>query len=279
MPREADPRGVRRLAGPGLPEGGKAWRLYLQLRDAISRGTFPAGSRLPGEDRLADMFGVSRATVRRALDGLTTDHLIEKRVGAGSIVLGDRQVGETLSADLTTLIPQLVEMGQATEARLLSFSYGPAPAAVSAAMKLPTQARVQEAVRIRLTGGRPFSHLTTYVPEAIAASYTESDLATQPLYRLLERSGVQVDTAHQTVTATLAGPEVAEALGVSVGSPLLSLARTVFDRAGRGVEHLLALYRPDVFSLEMTLSRVSDGGGRDWRPVIAAGEPAGAAKT
>ncbi len=73
-----------------------------------------------------------------------------------------------LAADFTTLIPQLVEMGQTTTARLLSFSYGPAPEAVATAMALPDGARVQTAVRVRLVDGRPFSHLTTYVPEAIA---------------------------------------------------------------------------------------------------------------
>lgn len=261
----------------GLPEGGKARRVYLLLRDDMANGSYPAGTSLPGEQRLAEVHGVSRVTIRRALEALAADGLIEKRAGSGSVVRAPGGAA-TLAADFTTLIPQLVAMGQSTTARLLSFSYGPAPDAVAAAMSLPEGGRVQTAVRVRLFEGRPFSHLTTYVPEAIAASYTEADLATTPLYRLLERSGVQVDAAHQSVTATLASPDVAEALGISVGSALLSLRRVVRDVNGQGVEYLSALYRADVFRLEMTLTRVGQGGDRHWQPVIGDAGERGAAE-
>ena len=84
---------------------------------------------------------------------------------------------------------------------------------------------------------------------------------------------MQVESAYQTVTATLATPDVAEALGLAVGAPLLALKRVVRDSSGRGVEHLSALYRPDMFRLEMTLSRVGAGDARHWEPVIGASDP------
>jgi GntR family transcriptional regulator len=256
----------------GLPEGAKARRVYLLLRDEMSNGTYPEGSTLPAEQRLAVMFAVSRVTIRRALDALDADGLIEKRVGSGTVVRPQQGAGETLSADFTTLLPQLVQMGQATTARLLSFSYGAAPEGVSSAMALPRGSRVQTAVRVRLIEGRPFSHLTTYVPEEIAASYTEADLATTPLFRLLERSGVRVTAAHQSVSAVLAAPDVAEALDIAAGAALLSLKRVVRDEEGRGVEYLSALYRADIFRLEMDLNRVGFADARHWEPVI--GDPA-----
>lgn len=251
-----------------LPEGGKARRVYLALRSEIENGIFAEGALLPGENRLADTLGVSRVTVRRALDTLASEGWVEKRTGAGSVVLPRRTSAPPIAADFATLIPQLVEMGQKTTARLLSFSYGPAPDGVAGALGLPKGAPVQTAVRVRSANDNVFSHLTTHVPEAIARKYDETDLATQPLFRLLERSGVTVDSAHQTVTATLAGPDVAGALGVSVGAPLLSLKRVVFDAEGKGVEHLSALYRPELFRLEMKLSRVGAGEARHWQPVI-----------
>ena len=72
----------------------------------------------------------------------------------------------------------------------------------------------------------------------------------------------------QSVSATLAGPEVADALDVDVGTALLSLNRTVRDVHGNGVEYLVGLYRPDMFRLEMPLSRVGHGDGRHWEPTI-----------
>ncbi len=260
-------------AQASLPEGGKARRVYLLLRDDISNGRYAEGEFLPGENRLADTLKVSRITVRRALEALATDGWIEKKIGAGSVVLSRRDGDGKIAADFATLIPQLVEFDKKTTARLLSFSYVVPSKAVAAALGLDKGARVQRAVRVRLSDGEPFSFLTTHVPEDIARSYDETDLATQPLFRLLERSGVQVEGADQTVTATLAGPDVAEALEVSVGAPLLSLERIVRDSSGRGVEHLSALYRPDRFRLEMSMTRIGAGEARHWEPVIGARNP------
>ncbi|UMA65914.1 GntR family transcriptional regulator [Roseivivax marinus] len=251
---------------PTLPEGGKARRVYLLLRDDITSGVHGPGALLPGEQRLAESYGVSRVTIRRALDALEGDGLIDRRAGSGTRVSAAPGT-EAMAADVTTLIPQIVRMGQHS-ARLLSFSYDVPPAQVAREMGIAEGERVQTAVRVRLAEGQPFSHLTTYVPEDIAANYSEADLANTPLYQLLERSGVRVASAHQTVSATLASPDVAHALECSTGSGLLSLRRVVRDARGRVVEHLSALYRPDRFKLEMALTRVGADDARHWEPVV-----------
>lgn len=253
-----------------LPEGGKSRRVYLQLLDGITRGTYADGAILPGEQKLAALLDVSRVTLRRALDALEEEGLIDRRAGVGTRVCASAE-RPSMAADFTTLMPQVVQMGHETTARLISFSYGVPPAAVADAMKISRTANVQAAVRLRLIEGQPFSHLTTYVPEDIAQNYSESELATTPLFSLLERSGVEVETADQSVSATLAPPEVAGHLGLSVGAPLLMLDRVVRDANGRGVEYLAALYRPDMFKLEMTLSRVGAGDARHWEPVVNPG--------
>lgn len=251
-----------------IPEGGKARRVYLLLRNGIVEGTYAEGVALPGEQRLSAMFDVSRVTIRRALAALASDGLVEKRVGSGTIVRGQGRGGQAIKGDFASLLPQLVEMTERTTARLLAFSYGAATAPVARALGLAPGALVQTAVRIRQLGGQPFSHLTTHVPEVIARKYSEADLANNPLFRLLERSGVVIAAATQSVTATLATPDVAGALGVDVGSPLLSLTRVVRDDQGHGVEYLEALYRPDTFRLEMELTRVGSDEARHWAPVI-----------
>ncbi|WP_298679960.1 GntR family transcriptional regulator [uncultured Lentibacter sp.] len=251
-----------------LPEGAKARRVYLALRDQISGGDLRDGETLPGEQKLAEAFSVSRVTVRRALDALAQGGLIERRIGSGTRVRARAASGQRAEMNFNTLMPQLVEMGQKTTARLLSFSYGSAPDFVASAMGLGGAAKVQIATRVRLAGDVPFSHLTTYVPAQIAQNYSENDLATTPLFKLLERSGVQIKEAHQSVSAMLAGPDVAEALEVEVGSALLSLRRVVRDVEGNGVEYLSGLYRPDMFRLDMPLTRVGEGGARHWEPAI-----------
>jgi GntR family transcriptional regulator len=264
---EGDPRSA-------LTQGSKAHRIFLLLQDEIARGHVRPGAALPGELRLAEAHDVSRVTIRRALDALEAEGLVERRAGSGTVVRRSPADGVSLTGDMASLMPQLVEMGQSTTARLLDFSYtAPAPG-VAEALALDAGARVQRAVRVRLVEGKPFSHLTTEVPETIARRYSEADLATTPLLRLMERGGVRVARAHQRVSATLAAPGVAEALEVSVGAPLIALTRVVRDEDGRGVEHLSALYRPDRFRLEMTLDRVGVGDGRHWEPHVGPREAA-----
>jgi GntR family transcriptional regulator len=265
------PVAARPPAGPAAghgPDGSKARRVYLLLRDEILGGLHPAGEVLPGELRLAELHAVSRVTIRRALDALAADGLIERRAGSGTLVRPPGARPAQMIADFATLMPQLRRMGDETTARLLAFAYGPPPPQVARALALAPQTRVQRAVRLRLAAGKPFSHLTTHVPEDIAQGYSEADLATTPLFRLLERSGVEIDHARQTVSAVLATPDIAEALELAPGAPLISITRIVCDASGKGVEHLCALYRPDRFTLEMTLNRVGNPEERHWQPEI-----------
>ncbi len=246
-------------------ESFKARRIYLMLRERIACGDLRAGSRLPGEPRLAAEQGVSRVTIRRALDRLAREGMVRRRVGAGTFV-ADGGVSTVVGADLADVFAHLKAMGQRTGVRLLSFAYGAPPEAVAEALGLAPGERTQRSIRVRMIEGEPFSYLTTHVPERIGVTYAEADLATTPLLGLLERSGIVADRASQAISATLAGPDVAEALRLEVGAPLLSLTRVVHDAAGAGVEHLHALYRPDRFAFHLDLARTGAADRRRWRP-------------
>ena len=103
---------------------------------------------------------------------------------------------------------------------------------------------MQRSVRVRTLDGEPFSYLVTHLPDWIAATFSAADLASIPLLSLIERSGVRLQRASQILSATLASPQIAEALGVDVGGPLLTLTRVVFALDGRAVEHLDAYLPP-----------------------------------
>ncbi|MEM7566948.1 MAG: GntR family transcriptional regulator [Pseudomonadota bacterium] len=280
--RAGEPGPAREPAPSSLPPAAKSRHVYLQLRDDILSGRRAAGSTLPSEPKLAEALGVGRVTLRRALERLADEGLIERRAGSGTRVCGPARGrdAQAIKADVVTLMPQLEEMDRRTSARLLSFAYVEAPAPIAAGLGLDEGASVQRAVRVRSfdaaggADGAPFSHLTTHVPAELARAYSEADLATTPLFRLLERGGARIAGATQTVSAALATPQVAEALDVEPGAPLIALTRIVRDAAGRGVEHLQALYRPDRYRFEMTLARVGAGDARHWSPVVVAGDAA-----
>jgi GntR family transcriptional regulator len=250
-------------------ETSKARQIYLLLRDRIASGRLGDGGSLPGEQALAAEHGVSRVTVRRALAELEREGLVSRRRGAGTYVLGDCGT-KPIVADISDVLANLVAMGRETAVRLIEFGYREAPAQIAAALKLKPRERAQFSVRVRLIDGQPFSYLVTHVPERLGITYTESELATRPLLALLERTGMKVERATQDVTATLASPEVATALDIEVGSPLIGLTRTVFAAGGEGVEHLSALYRPDRYTLRMEMQRKVSAGVRHWSTMLPA---------
>jgi GntR family transcriptional regulator len=249
----------------------KTHALYLLLKERIVSGELAAGERLPGEPQLATAHGMSRVTVRRALDGLARDGLIRRRAGSGTYVR-TRERPKQLTGDLTNMLAHLATMGRETEVKLLAFGYVTPPPAVAGALSMEADEEAQHAVRVRMIAGAPFSHLTTYVPGRIGRLFSEQDLAETPMLALLERSGVIADRAEQTISATLAAPDAAAALGVEIGAPLLSLVRVVRDRHGNGIEYLAALYRPDRHRFHMELTRAGEGADRYWqtaRPAAA----------
>ncbi|UOM36146.1 GntR family transcriptional regulator [Acuticoccus sp. I52.16.1] len=247
----------------------KTQRVYLLLRDQIAGGQLPAGTRLPAEPALADAYSVSRVTIRRALDRLAAEELIDKRPGSGTFVRKDEAKVQTIVADVANVFSHLREMGRTTDVRLLTFGYQMPPQRIRDALRMEADERVQVSVRVRHVDGEPFSYLTASVPERIGRNYSRDELATVPLLRLIERSGFRAEHACQDISAALASPDVADALDLTVGAPLISLTRVVYGPDGEGLEHLHALYRPDRYSLHMDLVRTRGDGDSRWSPATS----------
>jgi GntR family transcriptional regulator len=243
----------------------KAKQVYLILRDRILSGAFGFGARLPTENELAEYYAVSRVTVRRALGELERERFIERRRSAGTRVIY-RAAPAPVVADISGVLANIADMGRRTAVKLLSFDYVPAGGAVAEALGVDADTLLQRSIRVRAVDGVPFSYLTTHVPEGVAMTFTKQELAARPLLELLERAGVKVEHARQRISAGLATPEVAQALEVRAGSPLIELVRVVFDQSGRAVEHLHALYRPDRYAFAMDLVRSGTAGTKAWSP-------------
>ncbi len=238
-------------------------QVYLVLRNKILSGAYAFDETLPGEQEATELFGVSRITAKRAMDELAEDGFVKRERGRGTRVIY-RAATPPVEANVEGLLENLLAMGLETQVDLLEFDYVTPDAGVCALLQCPEACQVQRAVRVRRLEGEPFSHLTTFVPEEIGRSYSRNDLATRPLLALLERSGVIIGRAEQTITATLADARVAQALNVQLGAPLLSIRRMVFARDGRPVEYIAALYRPDRYQYRMNLTRVGSETERSW---------------
>ena len=241
-------------------------QIYLVFRNKILNDEYPHDSILPGEEEVARRFGVSRITAKRAINELAADGFVVRERGRGTRVVY-RAPATPVRASVEGLLENLLQMGLKTEVELLEFGYVPPVKDVVRALQCEDGDIVQRAVRVRRLEGEPFSHLTTHVPEDIGRSYRREDLATRPLLSLLERGGVVVTSAEQTITATLADTETAPALATQFGSPLLRIDRIVYDQNDRPVEYIAALYRSDLYQYRMMLSRVQNEQINTWSTV------------
>jgi GntR family transcriptional regulator len=250
----------------------KYHQIYLVLREQLQEGRFDGG--MPGELALMSQFGVARVTIRRALAQLTQEGLIERMPGRGTRPVrhadrhdagqGAAAAANGQTARLTGLLENLVTMGLRTTVTVLSVDALKAPEEVAKALRLPPGEFVQKAERVRSTPEGPLSHITTWVPEAIARGFGKRELAQKPILVLLEESGVKVGRAEQTISARLADVDMARHLDVAVGSALLAVRRLIYDEDDKPVQWLHGLYRPDRYEYQMQLSRVGSIDAKVW---------------
>ncbi len=246
----------------------KYHQVYLVLREQLEEGRFADG--VPAEMQLVKEFGVARVTVRRALEQLVADGLIERSAGRGTVALARPAEPAAAAAPpgqrahLTGLLENIVNMGLRTSVKVIQCEVIPASEQVARQLDLPRDTPVQKAVRVRSTAQGPLSHITTYVPQQHAKGFGRRALGKKPILMLLEDSGVQIGRARQSISARLADAAVARLLDVEVGSALLAVQRLVFDIHERPVQWLQGLYRPDRYQYEMQLSRVGDIDAKVW---------------
>ncbi|NIA69927.1 GntR family transcriptional regulator [Pelagibius litoralis] len=249
-------------------------QIFIILRNRIYGGEITPGDLVPGEQELCHEFGVSRITAKRALNELADAGLVVRERGRGTRVI-KRPPAPAVTASIEGWLENISLMGLATEARVLDFGYVPANEDIATALGVEQGAQVQRAVRVRILDDEPMSFLVTYVPADIGRHYDRDDLNTTPLLHLLERAGVDVASARQTISATIADGEVAAALSVHAGAPLIEVRRVVRDGAERPVEYIRVLYRPDLYRFEMSMRRVQEEEGMRWTTQGAAPSAAG----
>jgi GntR family transcriptional regulator len=208
------------------------------LRERIS--AFGAGTLLPSEAELSGEFGVSRVTIRRALEVLRESGLVDSRQGFGWYVAAEplrQRLGE-----LATIEGQLAESGIHAERRVLEFAFVAAPARIAAVLTAEQVLRVK---RLNLADGEPFAVVTVWCPAELAQNISRRNVEQRPFYELL---GVPLRGATQTIGADGASATDAALLHVPLMSPVLRCERITTDTTGRPVllsEHVFPAHRTE----------------------------------
>ncbi|WP_326822486.1 GntR family transcriptional regulator [Streptosporangium sp. NBC_01639] len=220
-----------------------------QISEAIQRGDLAPGSRLDNEILLADRLGLSRPTVRQAIQYLVDKGLLVRKRGVGTQVVHG-QVKR--SVELTSLYDDLRRAGQEPATRVVVLESGPADERMAAILGVDPGTEVLHVERIRYAAGEPLALLHNWLPAGLAPLTTGS-LQERGLYELLRSAGVRMRVANQRMGARAATATEARLLDERRGAPLLTMLRTTYDDQGRAVEHGSHVYRASHYSLEVTL--------------------------
>ena len=228
--------------------------LYFQvaqrLEQMIESGELATGTRLENEIDLADRLGLSRPTMRRAIEYLVGKGLLVRKRGVGTQVLHPKVQRQV---ELTSLYEDLAQTHRDPSTRVLSFSREPAPDDLALELGLPEGTELYVFERLRYADGEPLALMRNHVPANLLRLSAE-DLETQGLYNLLRASGINLRIAKQSIGGRAATTAEARALSEAKGAPLLTMERAAYDDQGRAVEHGDHIYRASRYSFDLTLT-------------------------
>lgn len=227
--------------------------LYLQLekllREAIATHVVKAEEAIPTERDLADVFAVSRITVRKAIDGLVSDGTVARRQGAGTFVVAPRV--EKSFSKLSSFTEDMISRGRRAHSVWVSKTVGTVTPEEALSLGLSPGSTVFRFQRVRYADGASMALEHATVPGYCLPS---PDAVESSLYEALEAAGHRPVRALQRLRAVAFTGEQADALGIDAGTPGLFIERRAFLADGRPAEFTQSYYRGDAYDVVAELN-------------------------
>jgi GntR family transcriptional regulator len=236
--------------------------LYHQLQEVvraqIESGIRRPGEQLPTEDELARQFGVSKITVRQALQNLAHLKYITRRHGRGTFV-GHKKFDHG-PRELLSFTEEMRRHGLEADSRILSQGTERAGASVAEALGVPERSLVFVLKRLRIAGGEPVTLQTAYIPAELAPALELTPGAS--LYEVLQRDyNLYAARARETYQAVAADAASAELLGIAPGDPVLSAKRVTLLSNDKPFEFVQSVIRGERSSIVLELVKDGPKGG------------------
>ncbi len=231
--------------------------IYHQLEEyikaQIENGELEPDQAIPSERVYADMFQISRMTIRQALTNLVNEGYLYRQKGKGTFV--NKQKLEQRLQGLTSFTEDMRERGLTPSSRLISFEIIPAGRGIADRLNLAENTPVYEIKRVRLANNLPVALETTYLPANLVKGLTE-EIINQSLYQYIEEKlSLEISEATQQIEASIAREQELRHLEIEKGSPVLLILRTSILKDGSPFEFVKSAYRADRYKFVHTMKR------------------------
>lgn len=225
-------------------------QLQAVLKAEIESRKWRAGEQIPNETQLAERFGVSKITVRQALQKLSDLGYIRREQGRGTFVA--RRKFDEGPRELTSFTEEMRRHDLSAASRVLAQGVVEANARVADALLVPLLSPIFVLKRVRLAGGEPMSVQTAHIPAAFVPGLDLAEDAS--LYEVLQnRYQLYPARARETYFAAAAEATVAELLGIPAGSPVFTVERVTLLPNERPFEFVQSVVRGDRYSIVLDL--------------------------
>ena len=232
--------------------------LYAQIAEAlrlqIQSEKLKAGENFPSERELAEQYGVSRMTVRQAVQRLRKEGLIYYERGVGTFVTDHKL--DVHNRNLNGFSDEMISLGLAPSSKVLKLMRETADQQIEKELNLEGDAEVFHLERLRLADDEPMAYEVTFLPTALCPELDKIDLKTNSLYQVLVQNyDLKMHHAAESLEAAAATEFVAKQLGIETGMPVLVVHRVVFSESNQPIESARTTYRADRYRATFYLSK------------------------
>jgi len=229
-------------------------QVFSALQQWIAQGHYPPLSRLEPEKQLCEIFGVSRITIRKALELLAAEGLVKSVQGKGTFVQADLNRAP-VHADMNQRIERARELARNSDVIDLTITETAASPDVCDDLKLQKGDSVQMVSYIRLLRDMRIGYVESFCPVDLGIEFTAADFKSNTLLTVLEDKGFKLSGIDHLVGASLADTRLAVLLELDVGMPLVRVKMIMLDLAHRPVQKVVAYFRADQYEHHLFLAR------------------------
>lgn len=218
--------------------------IEADLLHKIKTGIYEEGTIIPKEIDLTSMYGVSRPTIRQAIQNLVNQGYLQRTKRLGTVVKAHK-IDQEFTQVIESFDSEMARKGLLPKTTVISFKQDFANEEVARNLNIPVDDEVYKLIRLRYAEGKPIVLVTTYLPKNILPHLQTYDFTTESLYDSLKKEQFPILRIKRTLDVLLADETTADLLDVDAGSPLFYFHSTGFSENQVPVEYSISKYRGD----------------------------------